>query len=349
MLVYATREDVKDALNVASTARSNGQIDRAIASASRSVEGLTHRKFYPQTGIRYFDWPERHLFKPWRLWLDDDEVITVDTLVAGGVTIPDTDYFLEPANTGPPFSHIEIDLASDSEFANVDTHQRAIEVTGVFGYTADEETIGELAANLAADATATASVTFTTARIGVGNILRINDERMVITRRTMVDSTQNIGADLTASQSDVTVAVTDGTAFAEEAVLLIDSERMLVIDVAGNNLTVKRAWDGSVLAAHTTGADVFTLTGIELDRAQLGTTLAAHTSGDPITRHVVPGLVRELTIAEALNTVQQEQSGYARAMGAGETERILVAGRGLEDIRIEARRRYGRRLRPRVG
>ncbi len=341
---YATREAVKDALDTAETARNNGQVDRAIDSASRSVEGLLHRRFRPQLATRSFDWPDRRRPRSWRLWLDGDEVIEVDTLTAGGVVIPTGDFLLEPANSGPPFSAIEIDLSTSSAFQAGDTHQRAITVQGLFGYRNDETQVGELTGDLADSATATASVGWTDPKVGVGDVLRIDDERMIVVGRTMVDSAQDLGGDLTAAASDVTVAVADGSAFTAEQVILVDAERMLVVDVAGNNLVVKRAWDGSVLATHSTGANVFGLTGVQLDRGRLGTTRAAHTTGAAIWRHEVPGLVRELCVAEALNTIQQEQSGYARTFGSGENVR-LVGGRGLADIRAEAKARYGRKSR----
>lgn len=341
---YCTREDVKRALDSAETARNNAQVDRAINSGSRSVEGLLKRRFYPQTATRYFNWPNRSYSRTHRLWLDGDEVIEVDTLTVAGEEIDSADYFLEPANTGPPFNRIEIDLASSASFSSGDTHQRAISVEGLFGHTDDEDLVGELTGELAASDTATASVSWSDPDIGVGDILRIDDERMIVTGRTMVDSTQNLGADLAAQANDVTVAVTDGTKFGTDQVMLIDSERMLIVDIAGNNLIVKRAWDGSVLATHSTGEDVYTLTGVELDRAVLGTILAVHATEADIYRHVVPGLVHELCVAEALNTLAQEQSGYARTFGSGESER-LVGGRGLTDIRKEARQRFGRKAR----
>ncbi len=44
---YATREDVQRALDSKETARNGAQIDRALESASRSVEALCHRTFAP--------------------------------------------------------------------------------------------------------------------------------------------------------------------------------------------------------------------------------------------------------------------------------------------------------------
>ncbi len=344
---YATREQVKAALDAAETARNNTQVDRAIGSGARAIEGLTHRRFYPWTGTRYFNWPNWQSARPWRLWLDADELVSVTTLVAGGITIPPSDYFLEPVNSGPPFTRVEINLATASAFRTGATHQRAIAITGTFGHSADEEQVGTLTASLAATPSATASATWTTARIGVGDILRIDSERVIVTAKTMVDSTQNTAGALGASAGDVTVPVADGTAFAVEEVLLVDSERMLIVDIAGNNLIVQRAWDGTVLASHSSGADVYTLTGVELDRGQLGTTLAAHSSGATIYRHLVPDLVRDLNIAEAINQLQQETSGYARIIGEGENAREGT-GRSLFDLRRDTITAYGRQARSRA-
>lgn len=352
---YCTREDVAGALDVKLTARNSRQLDRTIESGTRAVNGLLKRTFRPVLATRYFDWPNDQRARSWRLWLDANEVISVSSLSSGGVAIPSTDYFLEPVNYGPPYTRIEIDLASSSAFSAGATHQRGISIAGLFGYSNDEEQVGDLTSNLDADVTDTASATWTTAHLGVGDVLRIDSERLVVIDKTMVDSGQNLGGNLTALASNTTVPVTDGTAYAVGVVLLIDSERMLVVDKAGNNLTVKRAWDGTVLAAHSSGADIFTATGVELARAQLGTTLAAHVTGADIYRHLVPGLVRELAVAEAISVLQQEASGYSRRSGLGEErgggrggDVREASGRGLDDIRERALEAFGRQARTRA-
>lgn len=338
-----TREDVKAALDSAETARNNWQVDDAVEGASLSVEGFLRRAFRPYLATKYFAWPDPQRGRTWRLDLGGSELISLTSLTAGGVTIPVPDLLLEPANYGPPYSSIEVSLASNSAFQAGSTHQRAIAVTGLFGYRNDEEQVGELAANLDADADATASISWTSSRIGVGDVLRVGDERMIVAERSMVDTTQDLQADMAASTGAVTVAVTNGSSFAPGQILLLDSERMLVVDVAGNNVTVKRAWDGSVLAAHS-GGSIYSLSGYDLDRAQFGSTLAAHTSGAAIYRHIVPGLVRQLVKAEALVTLGQQLAGYSRREGTGESERD-EGGRGLPDLRKQVRAKFGRKAR----
>lgn len=343
---YATREEVARTLDVKVTARSNAQIDRALAAASRSVEGLCHRRFYPETATRYFNWPNAQRARSWRLWLDDSELISVTTLSSGGTTISASDFFLEPNRTGPPYRSIELDLDSSAAWGGGDTHQRDITITGLWGYRNDETTAGTLAEALDASETAVDVDGDTAAAVGVGSVLRVDSERFLVTGRAQLDTGQNLGADLTATANGVTVAVTDGTAYAVDEVLLIDSERMLIVDIAGNNLTVKRAWDGSVLAAHTTGADIYAARTLTVERGALGTTAATHDSAATVYRWDPPAPVRELTVAEALNTLLQGQAGYARTAGTGETQREL-SGRGLADLRQGVYRSHGRKGRVR--
>lgn len=343
--VYASREDVKSALDFAETARNNGQVDRALVSASASIDRLTLRKFYPQVATRYFDWPDRNGSRPWRLWLGADELVSVTTLTAGGTVIAASDFFLEPANSGPPYSHVEIDLSSSASFSSGDTHQRAISILGVFaGCPAEDEAAGLLEAAIGTTSTTTVDVT-DSAAIGVGDTIKVDDERMLVIDKTMLDTAQNLQTDMAASMADVTVDVTDGTAYRVGETLLLGSERMLIVDIAANNLTVKRAWDGSVLAAHTTAtADVYAPRRLTVVRGTLGTTAATHADATAVTRHVAPGPIRSLCIAEAINQLQQEGAGYGREVSSGESE-SEPAGADLPGLRAEVRRSYGRRMR----
>lgn len=338
---YITRESVKRALDSAETARNNWQVDQAADAASRSVEGLTHRKFYPWTGSRKFDWPNWQYARPWRLWLDEDELISITSVTSGGVTIPAPNLILNPANSGPPFTSIEINRGTSSAFTSGATAQQSILVTGVFGHSADEAAAGALAEAL--DASETAVDVTNAAAVGVGDIIRVDAERMIVTDRTWLTTAQTLQTPLTASSADVTVAVTTGSAYNIDEVLLLDAERMLIVDVAGNNLTVKRAWDGSVLAAHT-ASTIYAARTLTVTRGALGTTAAAHDTAAAVARHEPPGLVRQLAMAETLNDLLQGSAGYSRTQGAESNERE-GSGAGLPDLRASCYRRYGRKAR----
>lgn len=352
MLAYCNRGSVKAALDEQETARSNAQIDDAIESGARDVEGLCNRPeyaFLPLTALRYFGYPSRTSRPPaWKLWLSPFTLIeaTAVTVDNGATTLDDDDYFPEPVND-PPYRSIEINRAGPASFSSAGTDQRAVGIAGLWGWSNRTVDIGALTATLGASTSATASLAWTTARFDVGDILTIDDERMVIRERTFVDTTQQLQTTLTADSSDVTVAVSDGTAFAVEEIILIDGERMRVVDIAGNNLIVKRAWDGSQLDDHTaTTADIYGLTGVELDRAALGTTLAAHASDAVVSRWIPPALLASLNRAYALNTLLQERSGYARVAGTGENAREFT-GRGIAAIEADVKRIFGIKARTR--
>ena len=289
----ATREEIKAELDVKETARSNARIDRALTDATDAVHGLCHRIFYPVVATRYFDWPGPQYARPWRLWLDANELISVTTLTSGGTTIAASDYFLEPNTYGPPYNRIEIDLDSSAAFGGGDTHQRDIGVTGVWaGCPLVEPSVGTTAEALDDSETGIDVDAATSAAVGVGSLLRIDSERVIVTGRAQLDTGQNLGGNLTASNSNTTVPVASGAAFAVDEVILIDSEKMRIDDIAGNNLTVTRPWDGTALAAHTSGADIYAPRTLTVERGALGTTSATHNSAATLYRWDPPGADR---------------------------------------------------------
>lgn len=348
MVQYCTRETLAAGFDVQPSVGASLQLDRAIASASEAVEGFLHRRFYPMTATRHFDFPNRQRARAGRLWLDADELISATLVTSDGVTIPagQGGYYLEPANAGPPYTSIELDR--DGGYA-LGGGQRGIAITGVFGHSADEESAGVTAEDL--DISETALDIGAAPRVGVGSILRIDDERLIVTERTWLTSGQTVLTPLTASTANVTVSVTDGTAFAAGETLLVDGERMLVAEVAGNTLTVRRAVSGTVLAAHT-GSTIYVPRLLTVTRGALGTVAAVHSLAAPIYRHVVPSLVEELCLAYASTYLLQANSGWARTIGpAGGGEggsEAQVAGRGLRRIEDAAYDRYGRKVRARA-
>lgn len=351
-VVHCTRESVKRALDSKETARNNDEVDRAVESGARAIFGLTHKSFAPWTGTRYFDWPNNSYARSYRLWLDSNELVSVTTLTSGGTTISASDYFLRRSDNvdEPPYTYIEVDQDSSAAFAAGDTHQRSIAITGVFcGCPADEAPASTITEALT-DTTGTTVVIANSTLVGVGTIIKVDSERMLVTERAMRDTGVNIdaGDSLTASNADVAITMSTTTdAPAVGDVILIDSERMLVVDVASTVLTVKRAWDGSVLATHAGGADIYALRTLTVVRGFLGTTAATHLDNATVVKHLPPPDIRELNIAEALNTLLQEGAGYARDVGSGEGAREL-SGRGLNDLREQVRTTFGRKARTRA-
>lgn len=342
--VYATREAVKRALDIRETARANEQVDRLLEASARSIDGSLHRKFYPRIATLKRDWIASRSPIPWRLWLDANELISVSALVSGGVTVPPTDYILYPSG-GPPYNRIEIDLSGPSAFSTGSTHQNAISITGMYGYTLDLQAIGGLTS--AIDSSVAAIGIPNGALVGVGDLLRIGSEFVLVIERGWTDSTQNLQSPaLTASAANTSVAVTDGSDFNVGETVLLDSEKMLITDVAGNSLSVKRTWDGSVLAAHT-GSDIYVSRALTVTRPAVGSTATSHLIGAAVNRWVPSPLLTQLNIAETLASIEQEQSAYARVVGSGDAA-FEARGVGLLDIRDRACTALGRKGRHRA-
>jgi hypothetical protein len=344
---YATREEIKAELDVKETARSNARIDRALADATDAVHGLTHRRFYPQVATRKFDWPPRVGSTPWILRLGSNELISVTTLSSGGTTISPADYLLRRGDDvdEAPYTRLELSIGSDASFGGGPTYQQDITVVGVFGYRNDETTAGATVEDLDTTETEVNVDAATSAAAGVGALLRIDDERVIVTGRSLLYTGQTLGgAGLTNQNSVVVVTVADGTGFAAGETIVIDGERMLVEDIAGDTLIVRRAWDGSTIAAHAAATAIFAPRTLTVERGALGTTAVSHTSGAAVARWVAPGSVRQLCIAEALTDLLQGRSGYARTAGSGDNERE-ASGRGLADLRARVYTSHGRKAR----
>lgn len=342
---YATREDIKDALDTKATASSNRKIYNALQSASNAAEGLLRRRYYPELTTRYFDWPNFDRSPTYQLWLDNNEVISVVSLVSGGVTIPPTDYILRRSDKlqTPPYTHIEISLGTASTFTSgLLTFQQSIALTALFGYK-DEQNAGIDPITLAT--TVNSSITTVdvshSADIGTGSILNLELERVQVTARSLLTTATTLTAQMDSLASVTNAAVTDGTKHHEGETLVIDNETMTVRSVNGNNLTVVRAQDGSPLAVHTNGATLFAPRRLTVVRGFLGTTAAAHNAAIPILIQAFPGPVVALTRAYAINILLQEQSGYARTSGSGDHQKEYT-GRGIAQLEEDARFAVGR-------
>lgn len=343
---YATREDVKRALDIQLTARANAQIDRAIEAAHSDVNGLCNRRFYNVDTTKFWDWPNFQRAYPWRIWFDGSELADVTTNVpvvtSGGVVIPAANIFWGPWNFAPPFTYLELNRSTSSSFGLGSTPQRDVAVTGTFGFWAKTLSAGTLATAMT-DTTSTTITVTNGAAMGVGDVLICGTERMLAQDKAMIVTGVTYSGATTAKASDDVITVTDGTAFHPDEVLSIDAEYMLITGIIGNNLTVKRAWDGTVLATHS-GAALYANRQLTVARGDFGTTAATHTVGSALTVAVVPGLVRELAVAEALVHLMQETSGYATNSGAAGAAGLAPGGT-LPDLRDRCLTSFGRKAR----
>jgi hypothetical protein len=339
---YTSREATKAAVRI-DGAQINALVDAKVEAASEDIERLLGRRFIPYTATKQYRWPSTRNRNAYCLELDEDLIaVTALTKATDDATaIAAADYFLEPVNTGPPYDRIEIDLSSSEYFTWEDTPQRAVRVTGRWGYGEDTKAAGVLE-NAITDAAATTLDVLDASKVNVGDTLKIDSEQLFVSERSTFDTTADLNDTLTAGVNDVTVTVTDGTKVKQGEVILIDSEKMLVESITGNNLTVQRAYDKSVLAAHSgAGVNVYAYRTLTVVRGINGTTAATHLDAAAITKFAPPADIVELCTAEAVAKLQQDRSGWTGQMGGGEGN-VNVQPLDVSELRKQIMAKYRR-------
>lgn len=338
MVAYTTREAVKAALDMKETARSNAAVDEAIAAASDTIEGATNRRFYPEIKTVSVDWPNETYARSYRFWLESNEAISLSSVTSGGVLLGPSTYSLRRSDDKPepPYDRLEITLSSASSFSSGSTFQKSLVLAGLFGHSNVTVSAGSTAAT--GNASTTTVDISNGAAIGVGSLIVIGSERLIVTEKSMI-ATSDTGT-LTAAPNAQLLGVTSGAAYSVGEVLLLDSERLRVDDIAGNNLVVTRAWDGTTLGAHNS-ATVYVSRRLTASRGVLGTTAASFGSGASVSRWTPPGLIQQWAKAEALNDLLQQRAGYSLVQGSGENS-IEISGKALKDIRKRAMTAFAR-------
>ena len=231
-------------------------------------------------------------------------------------------------------------------FGNGPTPQRDIAITGTGGFWTLTAPAGQLAAAVT-DTTGTAVIVTDGSAAGVGDSILIDSERMIVSGKRMVDTGQTqINGLTTAKNNDQTLGVSNGAAINIGETLLLDSERVLVTDIAGDSLTVERAWDGTTLAAHTSAA-IYAPRQWTVVRGSQGSIAATHADGATVLLSVVPSLVKDYALAEALVQLKNEPGAFAMSQGSGPSKQGNIGG-NLPDLRDQAYTAFGRKARQRT-
>lgn len=342
---YATRESVKQALDVKETARSDSQIDDALTGATDDLDGMLRRTFVPMLTTRKFDYPGERYARSWRLPLYRSELITVQELTSGGVLIPPDQFIVRRSDDldTPPFDEIELLLSENGSFGGGPTSQQDVQVMAWYGYNDVRSVVGVLAAGAGSGDGTMVLDAGGSAAVGVGDLLSIGDERLTVTGRTSVDTGVTLSGDLANAMNQTLVPVPDTSLVAPGETITVDGERMLVQDRVGPNLLVRRGWDGYPTQAHSTGATVYAARSLSVERAASGTMPAAHPDGAAVSRQIVPGQIQTACRALALDTLLNERAGYARASGAGDNATEL-RGTALARLLARVTKNYKRSL-----
>lgn len=367
---YSNRLDVKRALDLELAAVDDPRIDRALESTAEMIDGHLHRYFYPWDKTIREDWPNWQYAPPWTNYREEpgsrDIVVLTDMQSPSGTVIPLWQVFLYPNDPklGWPWQEIQLDRSTTAAWGGAPTPQRSIVMTGTWGWY-DPQTVGTLTASIGSTDTTlnvsdgsqadagdllildpgTGAAPFPAYPATAGALGAIQGERVIVTGKssTTTGLTQSGAGCSTASASDNALATTGTGSLNVGEVLLLGQEQMLVTDVTGGVATVKRAWNGTVLATHS-NATVNAYRTLSVLRGQLGTTAATHANAAAVSIHRPPSLIRDLSIAESLNRVLQETAGYARTAGAAENA-MPAPGLALADLWDEAETVFGRKAR----
>lgn len=350
---YTTREEVKTALDFKQGAAANRLIDQQIARNCDAIDGELHRTFYPRADTLSFDWPNIQTARPWRLWLDDNDLAAAPTAVSSGGQSIDVSTVIPYPSWAPgrqqPFTHLELNVTSTSAWNASATWQNSIQVTAFsWGYGDVQIPAGQLAVSIGSSDT-TLQLAAPGCR-GVGSILTIEQERVLVTGRRSIDTGTTLQAGVAQSNAANLVPVADVTVYDLDEVITIDGERMYVFDTLGSSLLVKRGWEGTPLAAHTTGAAIYAPRLLTVERGALGTTAAAHTNGATVTEHDAPGLIRQLATGLSVASLIQTRAGYPATavrrppLGQGGNS-PAVAPSDLDDLWARAYTSFGRKAR----
>ena len=350
---YISREKFKVAANI-SGSQINNTIERVIEASSRDVDRWTRRHFIPKTQTRLYRYPQPRAGLASVLWLDQD-LLSISTLQtqaqnSSPTTISSSDYFLEPNNPEPDgntrYNRIEIDLSSTAAFEGGDTPQRSISVAGSWGWSNATQSAGAIDDSGGINASDTALIVSNASKIDVGDTLLIDSEQIFVSDRSFAARGSILldeGSDLAGTNATVTVTIDGSHGIVAGEVIRIDSEQMYVVSVSTNDLTVIRAWDGSVLASHSNNAAIHVNRTLTIERGVNGTTAASHSDEATISKYVPGADVSRWCMAEAIASYHQEHSGWGINVGTG-TGATALDGRDLTQLR-QSMVGYYRRLR----
>lgn len=347
-MMYATCEQVARSLEILHTAYANDKIIAAIKAASRNAEEFLHRVFYPELRTIRLDWPNASGLPTWQVDLWDQEMISLTTVVSGGTTITNSCILRRADDLAkPPYGILEIDRTTDAAFSGGTSPQRSLVITGTFGY-ADTETSlagGALSGGINSSvATITINPSSGTFTPGIGSLLLIDTERLVVVNRLMASTAITTSSALLDIKNSVSFTTASSSSFSIGETILIDSERMRINDIAGTSIIVERATDGTVLAAHSSGATIYALRSFIVRRGVLGSTAASHSDAASVYVHEWHPSLNALVRGEAIVMLAQESAAFARTIGSGAGTRE-AAGLGLDDLRERAWRTLGRKNR----
>ena len=162
-------------------------INDMIETASRRIDNLTGRAFYPSIQTKSYDIPREN-----KLWFQDDLLEVISFLNGDGTTIASTEYVLEPLNLYPKYALHLSDVTSTIYVTDSNASSEAVlDLSAFWGYHDQYATRAwRVAGTLSA---AWASTTTLTASLTAGHILDTHGGQVVKINNELLNTVSVVG------------------------------------------------------------------------------------------------------------------------------------------------------------
>ncbi len=250
----------------------------------------------------------------------DVTTITNYNYISEPITLTTDDYLLRPDNRqwpNGPYTRIVFKPYSGRLFAAWSSYPNGVGITGRWGLYELAVLTGSSvgAGGQAVDAT-TLLVT-DGGKVSAGDHLLIGTEQELVTGR---DSPTTGITTLGAAQAidDDTITFANGALVKVGEMIRVGVEKQLIEDINVNTGYVRRAWNGTVRAAHNTGVNVDVYRTFTVERGVNGTTAAVHNAAVAISRYKAPEDIATLTREIATLGLNKAGAGYQGRTGNAE-------------------------------
>ena len=246
-------------------------------------------------------------------------LLAITSIVNGDDTLVSTDYLLRPNGrmwTDGPYTHLDV----DPDAANLSTwygEQDSVVINGRWGLYEKSEDTGANTGASEQSASTTSLVVTNGSKVSPGMVCLIGSEQQLVTDYGAVTaSVTTLSEDLDLVEEEINVA--NGALVYVGEIIRCGFEQMKILDINSNTLYVKRGWNGTKKATHTSAGAVDVYRTFSVERAVNGTTAAIHTAGSDIYRYLVPEDVRILCVEIATLMRKKALGGFAGKSGNSE-------------------------------
>lgn len=279
---------------------------RHIKSASQTIRQEIG-DFIPVTAACRFDGNGKDI-------LFVSPLLAVTSIVDDTDTLSASDYLLYPRGKhweNGPYSWIQHD--PDGNYADWSDELDVVVVTGRWGLWEKSEASGAVIGTGGQTSGAGTLLADNGSKVSPGMVALIGSEQELVTGFSTPTTVTTIAEDLDISEEIITVA--DGTKVNIGEIIRINFEQCKVLDKQTHDLYVRRGWNNTSKATHTSGANVEAYRTFTVERGVNGTTAAAHDAATVIYRYLVPDDVSFLCREVATLMLKKAQGGFAGKTG----------------------------------